>query len=86
MRIIKRLLALGAAAAAIGVFAAPAQAGAPQPVPQRASAYVVVQCTEGGILNYPAAPSFEGQTKAQDAFNTGGGAVALGETCEVVAP
>lgn len=89
MRIIKRLFALGAAVAVIGVFAAPAQAGAPPPVPQRASAYFTVQCAIDGdgtaIVNYPAAPSLEGQQTSQDAFNKHGG-VALGEFCEVVVP
>jgi hypothetical protein len=87
----KRLLALGAAVAAIGLFAAPAQAGAPEPVPQRASDWIWVQCGAVGEqlndpLNYPARPASEGQETAQDAFNSHGGAVALGETCDVYYP
>ena len=90
MRIIKRLFALGAAVAVIGVFAAPAQAGAPPPLRgERASTFFTVQCAIDGdgtaIVNYPAAPSLEGQPTSQDAFNKHGG-VALGEFCEVVVP
>ena len=84
MTTIKRVLALGAAVAAWGVFAAPASAGAPPPVPQRASDFIEVRCEVGGTLNYPATPSLEGQERAQFVFNTGGGAEALGETCEVI--
>ena len=74
------------AAGLIGAVAAPAQAGAPPPVPQRASDYFLVQCGANppSILNYPARPAESGQRTAQEAFNTGGGAVAHGETCEVV--
>ena len=72
------------AAGLIGAVAAPAQAGAPPPVPQRASDYFLIQCGENPPLNYPARPAHSGQTTAQEAFNSGGGAVALGETCEVV--
>jgi hypothetical protein len=66
------------------VVAAPAQAGAPPPVTQRASDHIVVQCGDNPPLNYPAVPARNGQITAQDAFNSGGGAVALGETCEVI--
>ena len=72
------------AAGLIGAVAAPAQAGAPPPVPQRATDYVVVQCGDNPPLNYPAFSAKNGQTTAQAAFNSGGGAVALGETCEVI--
>jgi hypothetical protein len=79
----KRLLALGAAVAAIGVFAAPAQAGAPEPVPQRASDWIWVQCGDNPPLNYPAVLAREGQERAQYVFNNGGGSDALGEECDV---
>ena len=83
MTTIKRVLALGAAVAVCWVFAAPASAGAPPPVPQRASDFIEVRCEVGGTLNYPATPSRGGQDRAQFVFNTGGGAEALGETFAV---
>ena len=76
--------AVTVAAGLIGAVAAPAQAGAPPPVPQRASDYFLVQCGDNPPLNYPAVPARNGQITAQEAFNTGGGAEALGETCEVI--
>ena len=69
--------ALMAVCVLLMALAGSAQAGAPQPPPQRHSGFVVVSC-DGTILAYPAPAATEGQTTANNAYN-----VHHEETCTV---
>ena len=72
--------ALMAVCVLLMALAGSAQAGAPQPPPQRHSGFVVVSC-DGTIFNYPAPPSSDGQVIAQNAYN-----LHHEETCTVNEP